>query len=211
MSKTHPSQTQAALKQITNFLFEAGILAKSPRSWSHFLGSGDQSIAEHITRSMYVGFALSEMSGKKLDTGKLLQMCLFHDFAEARTSDLNYIHQKYVQADEEKAVRDLVASVPFGGRIWELLSEYRERKSYESLLARDADQLEFLLSLKEQVDVGNLRAKTWTPSLIKRLKTKEARALAATILETDSDEWWFSNKNDKWWVSRDKKAKSKRF
>jgi hypothetical protein len=32
---------------IVDFLFEAGTLAKTPRSWSSFLGSGEQSIAEH--------------------------------------------------------------------------------------------------------------------------------------------------------------------
>lgn len=199
------------LGQTADFLFEAGMLAKTPRSWSYFLGSGEQSIAEHISRTMYIGFALSQMSKRKLDEGKLLEMCLFHDFAEARTSDLNYIHQKYVQADEEKAVKDLVKNISFGEKIWKVLSEYRTRGSYESLLAKDADQLEFLLTLKEQMDVGNTRAKTWVPSLLKRFKTAEAKTLAKEILSTESDHWWFADKEDKWWVSRDKKTKAKRF
>ena len=179
-AKASKKQQQAS-SQIVDFLFEAGMLAKTPRSWSHFLGSGKQSIAEHISRAMYIGFALSQLSNRKLDEGKLLEMCLFHDFAEARTSDLNYIHQKYVQADEEKAVKDLVKSVPFGKKIWNVLNEYRKRESYESLLAKDADQLEFLLSLKEQIDVGNARAKTWVPSLLKRLKTQEKEKLKIAI------------------------------
>jgi putative hydrolases of HD superfamily len=199
------------LKRISDFLFEAGMLAKTPRSWSYFLGSGDQSIAEHISRTVYIGFALSQISKRKLNEGKILEMCLFHDFGEARTSDLNYIYQKYVQADEEKAVKDLVGNVPFGGKIWDVLNEYKQRISYESLLAKDADNLEFLLSLKEQIDVGNSRAKTWIPSLLKRFKTKEAKQLAKIILKTESDHWWFANKNDKWWVNRNKKAKAKRF
>jgi len=209
-SKASKKQQQA-LGQIVDFLFEAGMLAKTPRSGFHFLGSGDQSIAEHISRVMYVGFSLCQISQKKVDVGKVLQMCTFHDFAEARTSDLNYVHQKYVYADEEKAVKDLVDHVPFGQAIWGILDEYRARKSHESLLAKDADQLEWILSLKEEWDIGNQRAKTWIPSAVKRLKTLEARSLAKIIIKTNSDNWWFSNKNDKWWVSRDKKTKQKRF
>lgn len=198
------------LEQTANFLFEAGMLAKTPRSWSYFLGSGEQSIAEHISRAMYIGFALCQMTDKKVSVSKVLQMCLFHDFAEARTSDLNYVHQKYVQASEEKAVGDLISSVPFGKEIREIFGEYKIRKSYESLLAKDADNLEFILSLKEQVDVGNQRAKTWIPSAVKRLKTKEAKALAKTIIITDSDNWWFADKKDKWWVNRNKIAGQKK-
>ena len=201
------TKQQNDLKKISNFLFEAGMLAKTPRSGFHFLGSGDQSISEHISRTMYVGFALCQMSKKKLNVGKILQMCLFHDFAEARTSDLNYIHQKYVSADEEKALKDMVKEIPFGLKIWEVLSEYKERKTYEALITKDADNIEWILSLKEEYDIGNGRAKTWLPSAVKRLKTVEAKQLAKVILATPSDSWWFSNKKDKWWVSRNKKTK----
>ena len=33
---------------------------------------------------------------EKIDSAKILEMCLFHDLAETRVSDLNYVHQKYV-------------------------------------------------------------------------------------------------------------------
>lgn len=210
MSKLN-NKKHLALKQIVDFIFEAGMLAKTPRSGFHFLGSGHQSIAEHISRVMYVGFSLCQISQQPVDVGKVLQMCLFHDFAEARTSDLNYVHQKYVYADEEKAVRDLVKTLPFGRAIWKILDEYRVRKTRESWLAKDADQLEWILSLKEEWDIGNKRAKTWIPSAIKRLKTSEAKALAKIAISTNSDNWWFANKNDNWWVNRNNKTKGKRF
>ena len=187
-----------------DFLFEAGTLAKTPRSYSFFLGSGEQSIAEHMNRTTYIGFALVQMSSN-VDISKVLQMCMFHDFAEARTSDLNYVHQKYVKSDEHKALSDLISKVPFGDKIKVIMEEYEERKSKESLLAKDADILEFLLSLKEQVDIGNERARTWIPSAVKRLKTEEGRILAEKIIKTDSDNWWFGDKDDIWWVTRNKK------
>lgn len=131
-------------------------------------------------------------------------MCLFHDLAEARTSDLNYVHQKYAVADEGKAIKDVAANLEFGEDILKVLREYEQRKSRESIIAKDADRIEWVLSLKEQVDIGNARAKTWLPSAIKRLETKSAKRLAKQIMTTDSDHWWFADKDDEWWVSRNK-------
>lgn len=200
MKKTQISKTDA----IVDFLFEAGMLAKTPRSGFFFLGSGNQSIAEHVNRVTYIGFSLAQMAGD-VDVSKVLQMCMFHDFAEARTSDLNYVHQKYVKSDENKALVDLVRTLPFGNKIATSMEEYETRKTKESLLAKDADNLEFMLSLKEQLDIGNERAKTWIPSAVKRLKTKEGKILGEKIIKTDSDRWWFNDKEDKWWVTRNKK------
>lgn len=197
------------LKSIANFLFEVGILSKTPRSGFYFLGSGQQSVAEHTNRTVYAGYVLATLHGKA-DISKVLQMCLFHDLVEARTSDLNYIHQKYAIADEHKALKELVDTLSFGEDILKVLMEYSERKSIEALLAKDADNIEWILSLKEQVDTGSDRAKTWIPASVKRLKTDVAKKLAEQILKTESDEWWFSNKEDEWWVSRNKKTLKKR-
>ncbi len=188
---------------IVDFLFEVGILAKTPRSWSSFLGSGQQSVAEHINRVVYIGFCLGYMNGKA-DVGKIVQMCQFHDVSEARISDLNYVHQKYTERLEDKAEEDLSKSLPFGDKIQELLKEYHGKKSIEAILAKDADNIELLLTLKEQIDSGNERAKTWVKGIMSRLKTKEGILLAEKIIVTDSDHWWFSDKDDKWWITRNK-------
>src|SRR3972149_4303277 len=93
-------------KPIVDFLFEVGILSKTPRTGFHFLGSGEQSVAEHVHRTVYVGYVLATLEGD-VDTGKVMKMCLFHDLAEARTSDLNYVHQQYTSSDELTAIQDL--------------------------------------------------------------------------------------------------------
>lgn len=204
------SHTPEDLGALANFLFEVGMLQETPRSFTGLLGSGRQSVAEHINRATYVGFALAMMNGQA-NIGKVVLMCLFHDLAEARTSDLNYLHQKYVESDEEKVIEELAESVPLGERILDVLKEYKAKESLEARLAKDADQVEFILSLKEQVDIGNTRAKTWMPSAIQRLKTPEAQRLADKIVNTPSDEWWFSDKNSQWWVDRPGKDHKKRF
>lgn len=190
------------LKSAVNFLYEVGMLAQTPRSGFYFLGSGRQSTAEHLNRVTYIGFVLAFMEGN-VDTEKILKMCLFHDLAEVRTSDLNYVHQKYVERHEDKAVQDLTSIVPFGADILAIITEYEERKTPESIIVKDADNLEWILSLKEQVDIGNARAESWLPSAIKRLKTKSAKKLAEGIMQTNSDEWWF-DRDSPWWVDRNK-------
>ncbi len=194
------------IKQVVNFLFEVGILAKTPRSGFHFLGTGDQSVAEHVNRVSYVAYMLALMDGK-VDVNKVLEMALFHDISESRISDLNYIHQKYVERKEAEAHKDLAASVPFGNRILNVINEYEERKTDESIIVKDADNLEWILALKEEVDTGNTRALEWIKSAIKRLKTKNAQMIVKEIMRTDSNDWWFDKKSQKskWWVNRNKK------
>jgi len=189
------------LDKIVDFLFEVGILSKTPRSGFYFLGSGEQSVAEHLNRVTIIGYALSKLKGG-VDESKTLKMCLFHDLAEARTSDLNYVHQKYANADEPKALGDLAKTLPFGNEIKELVEERNAGETAEAQIARDADQLEWILSLKEQVDIGNARAEDWLPSALQRLKTDEAKKLGELIVKTPSDNWWFHDKESSWWVDK---------
>ena len=191
------------LDKVTDFLYEVGILSKTPRSGFFFLGSGEQSVAEHINRVGYIGYCLAKLNGEA-DVGKVVQMCLFHDVSESRISDLNYVHQKYTERLEEKAHEDLARALPFGEDVKALLDEYEERETLESQIVKDADNLEFILCLKEQYDIGNERAKSWIGPAIKRLKTDEAKAIAESIMKIDSDRWWFGEKDDSWWVNRNK-------
>ncbi len=192
------------LQGTVDFLYEAGMLAHTPRSGFFFLGSGEQSVAEHLNRTAYFGYALGHMVGN-VNTSRIVEMCMFHDFAEARVSDLNYVHQKYTDRHEDRALADLVETIPFGNAMKSVWDEYHERKTPEAIIAKDADNLEWIMSLKEQADIGNKRALTWIPSALKRLKTKEAKLLGKSIMSTPSDKWWFGNASDAWWVNRTKK------
>lgn len=186
------------MKHIANFLFEVGMLKRTPRTGFQFLGSGAQSVAEHSFRVAMIGYVLAQMDGKA-DVGRVLQLCLFHDIPEARTGDLNYVNKKYVQVDEAKAVEDLASQLPFGDDYRQSLHEFMARETCEAQLAHDADQLEMVLSLKERKDLGNRYADEWYPFSKLRLKTDIARELAETIWETDSTKWWFDD-DQQWWV-----------
>ena len=197
---TKKSKTKE-LGQIADFLFEVGMLQKTPRSFTQFLGSGSQSVAEHLHRVSVIAYVLALLA-KVPNPHKVVTIAIFHDISEARISDLNYVHQKYNTRLEEKAHADIVASVPFGKELKSLIDEYEERQTVESKLVKDADNLEFIMSLKEQIDNGNVKASEWIASAVARLKTEEAKSLAKIILKTRSDHWWFGDPTDGWWVDR---------
>ena len=193
--------------KIADFLFEVGMLAKTPRSGFFFLGSGQQSVAEHTTRTIYIGYTLAKLTPEpKLDLDKVIKMCIFHDLSEARVSDLNYVHQKYTTKKEHEAIKDVTKTLPFGQEIADIINEYEARETLEAKIAKDADNLEFLISLKEQMDIGNIRAKSWLPAIEKRLFTKSAQEVAEAIINRDSDQWWFGDKSDQWWINRNNPA-----
>ncbi|MCX5885090.1 MAG: HD domain-containing protein [Proteobacteria bacterium] len=187
------------MKDIANFLFEVGMLKKTPRTGLQFLGSGSESVAEHISRVVFIGYTLSRLVGN-VDEARIVKMCFLHDLPEARTGDLNYVNKKYVIAREDKAVKELAKTLPFGDDIESLIDEFNKMETLESKLANDADQLELILQLKEYHDLGNRYADEWIDYALKRLITEVAKDLAKTIRETDSSLWWFKEKGD-WWIT----------
>lgn len=174
--------------RIIDFLNEAGMLARVPRSGFAQLGGYQQSVAEHVHRAAIVGMSLAWRAGA--DAGRVAQLCLVHDLPEARTLDLHHLAKRYVKSDEGKAVEDMTRGLAFGDEVRGLIAEYAACETDEAALAHDADQLELLLCLRELVELGNTRAGSWVERTESRLRTDEARAWAATIREAPGDRWW---------------------
>lgn len=194
-------QQNLDLTPVANFLYEMGWLAKTPRSGFHFLGSGHQSVAEHLNRTVFIGFVLAKLAGD-VDCAKICQMCLFHDAHEARTSDLNYVHQQYLKVDEHKALDDMTRLLPFGEEIKVVMQEFELRESKEAILAKDADNLEWIMSNKELLDLGNERSRAMIANAKQRLKSEEAKQLVEQILAISADNWYLENQDDQWWINR---------
>jgi putative hydrolase of HD superfamily len=191
------------MENIANFLFETGMLSKTPRSGYQFLGSGKESVAEHILRTVFVGYTLCKTDAS-LNELSVLKMCIFHDLPEARTGDMNYVNKKYVDVDEGKAVRELTEDLPFGSYIKASIDEFNRKETKEALIARDADQIALILQLKEYGDLGNKYAADWINFAMQRLSTKAGKKLAQRVIKTDSSNWWFKDKSD-WWVNGNNK------
>ena len=185
------------MKNIVNFLFEVGMLKRTPRTGYQFLGSGKESVAEHSFRAAVIGYVLSRRE-PEADPHKTILMCLFHDLPEARTGDHNYVNKRYVSVDEEKAVMDMTRNIPFGDEMVSIIEEFNAGESLEARISRDADQLDLIMELKEHDDLGNRYAEDWLFYAVKRLLTERGREMAQEILKTDRTDWWFEKKTDLW-------------
>jgi putative hydrolase of HD superfamily len=180
------------MKHIANLLFEARILKDITRSGYAFLGSGKESIAEHSFMTAFICFAMAKMD-TKIDIAKLVTMALVHDLAEARTGDFNYVEKKYSTIDEAKAISHLIKPLSFGNDIKDLIDEFNLCETKEAKLAKDADQISFILELKKIDDIGAKGPEKWLPHVLKRLKTDIGKQIAQSIMETGWDEWWVND------------------
>ncbi len=190
------------LKRTVEFLHEAGMLKKTPRTGYQFLGSGSESVADHSFRTAILGYVLASME-ENADVDKAVRMCLFHDLPEARTGDHNYVNKKYVSVDEKSAISDQTKDLPFGEDIVALVDEFNTANSLEAKIAKDADQLDLILELKTHHDTGNPNAKEWLKYAMERLCTQTGKAMGREIMESKSDGWWFDDDRD-WWINGSK-------
>ncbi len=195
-------------QKIADFVYEVGILRSTPRSGFWFLGTGNQSVAEHLFRTAMIAYALAYLT-PEVNKEKIILMALVHDLGEGRTSDLNYVHQRYGRLAEGVAFDDIAQAVPFGGMFRDLYSEEQKRETLEAKLVKDADQLEWIASLREEESKGNVRAKEKITIAYKRLKTPVAKKLGNQLLKIAPDAWWF-DKDDNWFVERKESDRKKK-
>ncbi len=192
------SGTETDWKRLADFFFEVGMLKKTPRTGYQFLGSGKENVAEHSFRTAVIGFVLARLNGA--DRYKTVVMCLFHDLHEARTGDFNYVNRLYNSSDENRALQDSLSGTGVESEVVALCADLEENDSPEAMLAQDADQLDFILELKEQLEVGNKAAEKWLEYARERLRTEAGGLLAEQIMDTDSSDWWFNQADYSWWT-----------
>ena len=178
------------MKDLTNFLFEANTLKRIKRTGWQILGVKDESVAEHMWMTAVIGYVLAKLARAQVD--KVVLMCLFHNFYEARVGELNSINKLYLQRKKgrKKAEEEIFSKLPFGQEVTSLLREYEERKTKEGKLAVDASRLAFLIQLKEFIEKGDREAERWFSFNKRFFYTKEAKNLAEAIEKTKMHAWW---------------------
>lgn len=192
------------LTRLTDFLFECGMLRKTPRSGYQFLGSGMENIAEHSFRTAVVGYVLAKMAGA--DEARTALLCLFHDLHEARTGDFNYVNRIYNSSKRTLALEHATAGTGLEDDILPMWEELETADSLEAQLAQDADQLDFIMNLKEESDLGNHYADKWLEGAVQRVRTEWGAQLAETIIRTDHTDWWFLGPDESWWARKNGKS-----
>jgi putative hydrolases of HD superfamily len=177
------------MKRIAEFMMEACFLKHLPRSGYQYLGTGRESVAEHVYAATMFAYVLAHLS-PDANIERLMTMCLLHDLPETRVGDLNYVQKQYVEANEEKALADTLRDIPFKKEVAAALQEFNAGESLESKLAHDADQLALIIDLKYLKDLGHQTPDAWVPHVKERLKTDIAVQLAEEILSHPFDGWW---------------------
>ena len=191
------------LTRLADFFFEVSMLRRTPRTGYQFLGSGSENVAEHSFGTAVIGYALARMAGA--DPAQTVLLCLFHDIHEARTGDFNYVNKLYNTQSSRRAMADGLKGTGLSEPVLALHDELEQAQSLEAQLAQDADQLDLMVNLKEQLDLGNPYAKKWLDCSVGRLRTPQGRELAQAIMTTDHTEWWFLGPDACWWERKNGK------
>ncbi|HOU75807.1 MAG TPA: HD domain-containing protein [Candidatus Dojkabacteria bacterium] len=142
---------------LVTLFYEIGSLRKLQRAYNLHMLQDVESVAEHSQRVTMIAFFLANEVG--VDVYKTILMAMFHDLVEARTGDLNWHQKSYAKVDEEKAMKSQLKLMGQSSKfVRQTLDEYHERKSLESKVAKDADCLDYFLSLQELALQGNQEA-----------------------------------------------------
>ncbi len=181
------------MEKLLHFLFEVGNLKNVQRSGWWLIGNPiPESVAEHSFRCAVLGYFLAK--AENLDTSKVILMCLFHDVHEARINDLHKIAQNYVnfKEAENKVSQEQLKSLKNSEReeIGNILKEFSNQETKESVVARDADILECTLQAREYQIQGYEDAEDWLKRAKDTLRSKSAKRLLSIIECSDPNEWW---------------------
>jgi len=173
-----------------DLLVQANILKTTPRTGWHLRWVPDpEDVAAHSWGTAMVALVLAEMSGDRLDRGRLLAMAILHDLAEAEVSDIPRLAARFfpdgAKNDAEAwALAEMLGNLPVAGSWTALLEDFKREESAEARLVRDADRLEFLLQAwVYRRTTGNERLEQVRRDYAdKRFVTAAAQDLATAIL-----------------------------
>ena len=179
-------------KRDLEFLYEIGTLRNIDRAWKQIMATDVASDSEHTFRVVFLALLIARAEKVK-DEEKIIKMALVHDLAEARTNDHHYVHSVYIKADEKKAADDIFAGTSLGDLNIGILREFEERKSLESKIVKDADNLDVDLELREMDERGLKLPKKFFKfrKLVRdeKLYTKTAKKLWDMIQKSDPADW----------------------
>ncbi|MEI7891341.1 MAG: HD domain-containing protein [bacterium] len=180
------------IKRDVELLYEVGCLRNVMRTWKHFLNPDVQNVAEHSFRVAWIALTLAKYEGKGSHE-KIMKLALLHDLTESRTGDVNYISRQYVKRDEELAVRDIFFDTVHEKEMIDLLKEYEERKSIESRIVKDADNIDVDMELQEMHAKGCSLGRIWKKKreelVYPEFFTKSAQKFWKSVYASDPHDW----------------------
>jgi putative hydrolase of HD superfamily len=178
---------------IAKYLYEMGYLKQLKRSGWGMLGIPQpESVAEHSFRTAILGYILASLEGA--NPYRTAVICLFHDTAEARITDLHRVARRYLHVvdQETQALSDQVQRLPhdIAKQIEMLTGEYERIDTPEGRIAHEADVLECLIQGREYQVQGFAAADDWITGCYAALQTESAKHIADAVIQTEPHEWW---------------------
>jgi putative hydrolase of HD superfamily len=182
---THP------LAGVADYAYEMGQLKRTPRMGWLLLNIGNvESVAEHSFRAAIFGLVLASM--ESADIGRTTALCVLHDAAETRISDITSVTRPYLTTTKtpEAISVDQTERMPTdtATEIRDLVSEFEDGKTLEAKCAKDADKLELLAQAREYETQGYDTGE-WQATSIEAVRTETGKLLAQAILNTHPHEW----------------------
>mmetsp|Transcript_22689 Transcript_22689/g.46505 ORF Transcript_22689/g.46505 Transcript_22689/m.46505 type:complete len:305 (-) Transcript_22689:57-971(-) len=151
------------------FLNLIGQLKSTPRTGWVYRGVGDfsriESVADHSWRMAAAAFLFS--GDPTLDVGKIVQLAVLHDVAEAIIGDITPVdgvtpeEKVRLEAEASATICDALQGFSSVGakEVNALLHEYEARASPEAIAVKDLDMLEMIVQADEYERHGNAQIK----------------------------------------------------
>ncbi|MBM3204648.1 HD domain-containing protein [Candidatus Uhrbacteria bacterium] len=178
-------------KEILNFFFELGQLRRIKHEGWRLAGiEYPDSVAEHSLRAAQIGLVLAHLETYE-NPLEVCAMLVFHDIGECRIGDLHKVANRYVQVDEDRAVKEQLVSLgEVGESIYTLWKQVEHKDTRAGIIAKDADYVEQGILAKEYVERGYVSAEDWIKNTSRAVKTDSAKRLLAELPHTTSTDWW---------------------
>ena len=180
-----------------DFLFEMGNIRHLPRMWSRFGGIPFANLAEHHFHVFWIAMVIAAHE-KNVDTGKIAKLVMVHDIAESRSGDVDYLARQYVERNEELSIKDMLVDTAVEAEFLALWKEYEIRKSLESQIVKDADNLNVDFELIEQAANGIDLKDRWSHRAKiadSKLYTATAKAIYQQLQGANPHAWHMNGRN----------------
>lgn len=177
--------------RIPNFIFELGQLRRVKHEGWRLAGvEYPESVAEHSLRAAQIAYILANLEGHP-NPFEICTMLVFHDIAEARLGDIHKVANRYIEAQERKALVDQLTPLgEMGLSILSLWDQVESASTDAGCIARDADKLEQAVTAREYLEQGHPAAQEWINNVKLLLCTESAKNLLSELEHCNSTDWW---------------------
>lgn len=176
-------------KNIARLIFEWHHLSRIRHEGYALLGvDNPESVAAHNLHAAQIGYVLAKMEGYE-NPQEVVSILVFHEIGETRIGDVHRIGDRYIEKDEERAVKDQLSGFGFGDDILSLWEQLENRSTTAGDIAKDADILQTCFVVKELSERGYFIGE-WVENARKYVKTDSARKLIDELSKVRSTDWF---------------------